>query len=268
MRIPESLRKKYKRQSTKTFTNAVETSSYADNITSVADKIKFDPFLFKKLFDGSLTKTIQHTESLIKKLTVQQIKAILMVGGFSESPMLQERVKSCFRGIDVIIPAEASSSILRGALIFGHSPTSISERVLRYTYGISIYTPFITGKHPESKRENTDSGPQCRDVFNKHVERNQNVKVGEPQVVKSYSPVNKNQKIIPFSIYASDMKDPEYTDVGCKFVGEMQIELQDRKIDVSRKVEVSLTFSGTEIEVKAKDVKTGKYEKASINFLG
>ncbi|XP_060582885.1 heat shock 70 kDa protein 12A-like [Ruditapes philippinarum] len=268
MKIPQTLREQYESKFRQNFKEAVESSSYAENITFVADKMKFDAIVFKKLFDVALAKTIQHTENLIRDPAVRNIKAILMVGGFSESPMLQERVKSCFRGIDVIIPKEASSSILRGALIFGHSPTSISERVLRYTYGVSIYTQFIEGKHQEIKRVMTDSGPKCRDVFSKHVERNQKVKVGEPQVTKTYTTVHRDQKAMAFPIFASEMKDPKYTDVGCKLIGEMRIELPNHDGDLLREVEVSLTFSGTEIEVTARDVKTGKLEKGSIDFHG
>jgi molecular chaperone DnaK (HSP70) len=268
MKIPETLREQYKSKLRQTFKEAVESSSYAENITFVADKMKFDAIVFRKLFDVSLAKTIQHTENLIRDPAARHIKAILMVGGFSESPMLQERVKSCFRGIDVIIPAEASSSILRGALIFGHNPTSISERVLRYTYGVDALIPYIEGKHPENKRFMTDSGLTCRNVFTKHVERNQIVKVGESQISKNYKPPHRDQTSLVFNIYASEMKDPKYTDVGCKFVGNMIIELTDHDGDLSREVEVSLTFSGTEIEVTAHDVKTGKLEKASIDFLG
>ncbi|XP_060582887.1 heat shock 70 kDa protein 12A-like [Ruditapes philippinarum] len=164
MKIPETLREQYKRKFRQTFKEAVESSSYAENITFVADKIKFDAIVFKKLFDVFLAKTIQHTESLIRDPAVRNIKAILMVGGFSESPMIQERVKSCFPGIDVFIPAEASSSILRGALIFGHSPSLISKRVLRYTYGESIYSASIKGENPESRLEMPDTGYQYRDA--------------------------------------------------------------------------------------------------------
>jgi molecular chaperone DnaK (HSP70) len=88
MKIPETLREQFKRKFRQTFKVAVELSSCAKNITFVADKMKFDAIIFRKLFDVSLTKTIQHTENLIRDPAVRQIKAILMVGGFSESPML------------------------------------------------------------------------------------------------------------------------------------------------------------------------------------
>ncbi|XP_053376517.1 heat shock 70 kDa protein 12A-like [Mercenaria mercenaria] len=230
--------------------------------------MKFGVEVFRTLFDESLSKTIQHIEKLLRDLAVSDLRAILMVGGFSDSPMLQEKVKFSFPNIDVIIPAEASYSILRGALIFGHSPKAISERVLKYTYGVEMLTPFIKGRHPESKRVMMDSGPKCKHVFHKHVERNQVVKVGDAQVTQSYHPVNWDQTAISFPVYASELKDPQYTDVGCKYVGEMLVNLPDHDGDFSREVKLSLTFSGTEIEVIGVDEKTGEETKASINFLG
>jgi hypothetical protein len=150
---------------------------------------------------------------------------------------------------------------LRGALIFGHSPTSIIERVLRYTYGVHVYSQFLEGEDPERKRVMTDAGPSSRDVFSKHVERNQKVIVGEPQKTRIYTPVDRDQSGINFPIYASEIKDPVYTVVGCKFLGEIEIGLPDHDGDLLCEVEVSLTLSGTEINVTAHDVKTGKLEK-------
>ena len=72
-----------------------------------------------------------------------------MVGGFSESPMLQHAVKKEFGNLRVIVPREASSSILRGAVAFGHNPKSITQRVLTKTYGFDCLKEFQSDKHPK-----------------------------------------------------------------------------------------------------------------------
>ncbi|XP_053392078.1 heat shock 70 kDa protein 12A-like [Mercenaria mercenaria] len=269
MKIPFSLCQIYERINLKSLEKAVESSEYCENIHFAGGKISFGIEVFRNLFNKSLSKIIQHIEDFLPKQAVCHIRAILMVGGFSESPMLKKEVELLFPSIDVIIPAEASSSIMRGALIFGHIPKSISERVLKYTYGVGTCREFVKDKHPESKLIKTDTGPCCKDVFSKHIERDKVVKVGEPQVILSYFPVYRHQTFILFQVFASKHKDPLYTDDDdCKYVGEMSVMLPDHDGDLRRKVKLSFTFSGTEIKVTAEDEKTGNETKTSLNFLG
>jgi molecular chaperone DnaK (HSP70) len=53
-----------------------------------------------------------------------------MVGGFSESQMLQEHVKSTFPHKTVIIPEDAGLAVLKGAVQFGFNPKVINPRTL------------------------------------------------------------------------------------------------------------------------------------------
>jgi molecular chaperone DnaK (HSP70) len=265
MKFPISLINMYEKVTKQSLSEALSRSKFADDISHTGDKLKFSAEVFKSLFDTSIEKTIGYVKGVIRNTGV---KSILMVGGFSESPLLQQAVKSSFPGVCVIIPKDASSAILRGALIFGHSPKVITERVLKNTYGIKTTCPFEKGIHPESKLLKTDDGDMCDKVFHKHVEKNQLVKVGEAQVQRTYYPVNKSQTAIGFSIYASDLMNPQFTDQGCTYVGNMSVDLQDHDGDLSRAVLVSLTFSGTEIVVNAIDKKTGNETNASIDFLG
>ncbi|XP_060566046.1 heat shock 70 kDa protein 12B-like [Ruditapes philippinarum] len=180
-----------------------------------------------------------------------------MVGGFSESLDLQNAIKSAFKGLDVIVPEEASSCVVKGATIFGHMPKVVSERVLRYTYGIETFEKFVQGRHAPSKRIITDNCSVCQKVFSKHAEVDQKVKVGEPQVWRTYNPQYKSQKHMSFSVCASDKLNPIYTDERCIHIGTLQIDLDDHDGALDREVLVAFTFSGTEIVVQAKDRKTG-----------
>lgn len=265
MKFPLSLLALYMKMKRHKLSDYLKNSRFSNDISISGDKMKFASELIKSLFDNAIVKTIEYLTDVMQD---SDIKAILMVGGFSESPLLQHAVKSAFPGVDVVIPKNASSAILRGALIFGHSPESITERILKYTYGIECMKPFIDGKHPESKRRKTDAGDRCKGCFEKHVEKHQRVKVGKPQIKKSYCPVYKTAKTLSFPVYASEFKNPIYTDQACIYLGEMTIELADHDGDLSREVLVSLTFSGTEIIVTAKDMKTGSRTNARIDFLG
>jgi actin-related protein len=50
------------------------------------------------------------------------ISTILMVGGFSDCPLLHERVTSEFPKLNVICPSDAVATVLKGAVMYGHNP--------------------------------------------------------------------------------------------------------------------------------------------------
>ncbi|XP_060603539.1 heat shock 70 kDa protein 12B-like [Ruditapes philippinarum] len=267
MKFPVSLSKMSERKNRHDLEEFIRDSAeYADQVVFVYDKMKFTAAVFRNLFEKSNSKTIKHMKTVIQDNNLYDLKAILMVGGYSESPMLQEAVKKAFPHLEIIIPNEASSAILKGALIFGHLPEAVTERILKYTYGVDTTVSFLPGKHPNSKRMVTDSGIRCRNVFSKHVEMGQKVKFGHVQVKKSYTPAFRHQRLLSFTIYASTMKNPEYTDVDCFKIGSMTVDTVVGGLDCS--VEVSLMFSGTEIKVEAKVKETGQKTDAVMNFLG
>lgn len=270
MKLPTSLLKLYKQKTRVDFEDMLEHSTYASKITiRGGDKVRFDSTLMKDLFHASINKTVSHVKSILEE-NAHDIGAILMVGGFSESPMLQHAVKKEFRQVKVIIPREASSSILRGAVAFGHNPKSITQRVLPNTYGIRTCVSFKKGTHPEYLKENRNGRELCIKTFSKHVEIGQSVNVGEPQIEKYYWPASENQNLVTVPIYASKLNNPKYTDQGCDKIGEFTVDISNLPADLQRedrKVFVSLTFSGTEITASARLDKTGEITAASFDFL-
>ncbi|XP_060578823.1 heat shock 70 kDa protein 12B-like [Ruditapes philippinarum] len=266
MRFPLSFSKTFEEITKGNLMDAIKASKYAKDIEFCGDKIKISASLFKSLFEHSIGKTINHVTSLLRDANVRKIKTILMVGGYSESPMLQHAIKQAFTGQDVVIPIGASSIILRGALVYGHSPVSIRERVLKYTYGVDSHKSFKEGTDPEHLKVIGANGARCR-VFSKHVEKGQIVKCNEPQVEKSYKTRNKFQSAVDFDIFATEQCNPRYT-TECTLIGKLEIDLPEPEEQPGRRIKVSMTFSGTEIIVKAVDEKTGKNWSVFINFLG
>lgn len=263
--IPISLIDLYKNRTGHSLEKHLSISDYSNEINVVRNKVSLSAKIARSLFKCSTDKVICHMKEILRKTDVN---AILMVGGFSDSPMLQHEVSSHFPDVATVIPKEAVASIMKGALIFGHMPLQLKERVLKYTYGIKTQRDFREGIDPESKRLTTDSGVTCMDVFDKHVQINQRVIVGEPQTERTYSPINKSQRLIFFEIYASKLEDPEFTDKNCMYIGNMSLDLNDFNGDLRRAVKVTMTFSDTEMIVEAKDETTGEETYVAVNFLG
>jgi hypothetical protein len=272
MRFPVSLTDLYNKHSNNDKRTSLASSANAGLIELKRDKMKISNKVFVDLFESSVTKIVDHLKSLLSDGSLKEVKVLLMVGGYSESQVLHRAITETFPGIQVVRPTGASSVVLRGALIYGHNPFSISERILKYTYGTN-YTPlFIDGVHPKSKRFTSKDGRiRCRNAFNKFVTTGQTVKPGETQVTDTYFTPSRRQQAMQFDIYASVNENPVYTDDdGCFEIGRLRIEFDkefyrsDRR---DRKVALSMLFGETEIIVEVEDKCTGKKEITTIDFL-
>ncbi|XP_053408420.1 heat shock 70 kDa protein 12B-like [Mercenaria mercenaria] len=242
-----------------TIKDAIVASKYGKTVELKRDKLKISHSTVEKLFEDSIQQIVKHVQKLMKDERMADVKAILMVGGYSESPLLQRAVKSALPGINIVIPQEASSAVFRGALIFGHNPITITERVLKYTYGINVFMPFVDGKHPENKRRKTDTGDRCGDIFHKLIEKELRVTPGETQVKKYYTSAHKKQAVMRFDIFISEEKTPTYVDdKGCTKIGTIEIDFEDPDDLPGRRVSLTMLLGGTEIIVELEDEKTGK----------
>ena len=264
MKLPLSLIEFYKSETQQDLRDRIAETIYCTQISMSGDKIRIDSELMQGLFTKSITTTVAHVKSILRDSRARDTKAILMVGGFSDSLMLQEAIKKEFSNLMIIIPREASSAIMRGAVIFGHEPSAISQRVLKKTYGIETIVSFQEGTHDKQYKKVTDTGIYCQEIFDKHIEKGTLVDVGKTQTKEEYVPLYHNQKTMGSKTYASDSKDPKYTTRGCQRLGELSVDISDVPGDLDRKVYVSLTFSDTEGRVEG----TNRKVSAKFDFLG
>lgn len=247
---------------------------YKDNIEWKGDKLRMLPDAAKGLFKEACENAAKHLQQLFQIDRVKDVPTILMVGGFSESPLLQSIIRTTLPDKRIIIPADAGLAVLKGAVIFGHDPSVIKERRCRFTYGVKTSLPFISGVHPETKRYVDDDGEAlCLDMFDKHVQSDQSVENGKSQITESYVPTKRDQGLMTFTIYASEDPNPTFvTDAGCVKVGSLDIELSGS--GMGRAVSVQMAFSGTELHVEAWEKGAGckgghgNKAKAKFEFLG
>ena len=111
----------------------MQESRYSKSIKWEGDKLLITPALFESCFEPAcIGIIIDHVHDLLDKPKVEGINTILMVGEFSNSPILQGRIKREFQDYRVVIPNEPGLAVLRGAVLFGHDPSIISERIAKY----------------------------------------------------------------------------------------------------------------------------------------
>lgn len=107
--------------------------------------------------------TIRDIEKLVREqiqTSRAEVKAVLLVGGFGQSPYLRKHLRDCFSpGVQVIAPVDGWTAVVRGALAktLGDisdttAKTFIESRKARENYGTTYQTEFIHGVHDEKKK--------------------------------------------------------------------------------------------------------------------
>ncbi|XP_045203378.2 heat shock 70 kDa protein 12A-like [Mercenaria mercenaria] len=268
--IPASFKELVKKIAGKKLPKAVSKSKYKGKVEVVTGKLKVDVDLLKQLFHESVKSVVDHVGSLLRKPSVQGCKAILMVGGFSESPMLQMNVKKSFPELKLIIPDEAGLAVLKGAVIFGHNPTAIDQRICKFTYGVNVghfKSPFCT--HAPTRVVRVDEGNLiCYDLFMITARIGQSVTLGEEQEEHLVQPIYENQSGIHVEVYATSSPNPQLvTEDGCSKIGQLHVDIPDTSVGTDREFGVSFIFGRTEIEVKVVDKESGEITRTFVDFL-
>ena len=92
----------------------------------------------------------------------------LLVGGYAdlESPLVQKRFREDFAHCYIISPQDSGLVVMKGAVLFGHNPMFISERILRFSYGSAVHNEFDPDIHPQDKLYHDNNGVErCRKRF-------------------------------------------------------------------------------------------------------
>jgi molecular chaperone DnaK (HSP70) len=111
------------------------------------------------IFDQVVDEIIPLVKEQITR-TGKAVKAILMVGGFGQSPYLRDAIRAAVASnIQVLQPAKGWSAVVQGALLQGlriHAPSysrvQVSSRKARRCYGCTATVPFVRREHDITAR--------------------------------------------------------------------------------------------------------------------
>ncbi|NWQ66549.1 HS12A protein, partial [Neopipo cinnamomea] len=232
--------------------------------------LRMSPDAMNALFKPTIDQIVQHLSEVFDKPEVTNVKFLFLVGGFAESPLLQQAVQSVFGSrCRVIIPQDVGLTILKGAVLFGLDPAVIKVRRSPLTYGVGVLNRFVEGKHPPEKLLVKDGTRWCTDVFDKFISADQSVALGET-VTRSYTPAKPSQLVIVINIYSSEQDNVSFiTESGVKKCGTLRLDLTgtDASVPNRREIKTLMQFGDTEIKAMAIDVATSKSVKVGIDFL-
>jgi molecular chaperone DnaK (HSP70) len=222
---------------------------------------------FKPVLDG-LVKTI---EEQFQILAGHQCDILYLVGGFSTSPVLRQRIQQEFKDrIKIVMPAQPGAAIVEGAAAFGMNPESIRSRRSRLTYGCDIRAVFdekldlarkSDRKYDDEKREY-----YMNNRFYSFITAGQSVGIDEV-ITNSFSPPTAATTVVTFTFYATKKEKLRYIDEpGVQKIGEIKVDISSTVGTENRSIEASMNFGKTEIAITVKEVKTGKEYKTNLQF--
>ena len=266
--LPFSFIEHYSRLKGQSVEMAIKRFGNKDIKWSSQGMLRLSPSAMHALFEPVMKDIVRHVSELLRKPELDLVKFMFLVGGFAESPLLQNEIRKAFSSVlRVIIPQDCGLTILKGAVMFGLDPTVVRVRRSALTYGVGVLNKFIPGKHPEEKRIKKDGTEWCTDVFDTFVTSDQSIALGE-KVSRTYTPAKSYQTSTVIGIYCSEKEHVLFTsDPGVRRCGELYLEMPDTTGGKNRELEATMHFGDTEIKCEAMDHTSGKVAKAVIDFL-
>lgn len=207
----------------------------------------------------------------MKSILAQQskpndIKTIILVGGFAKSDFVYECIKKEFSDKEVKRPTDPDLAVLKGAVKFGHFDGIIEMRVCNYTYGVET-NRYRLATDPMDKIKYIGDKHQCTQVFKKMVTIGDKILVND-KVEKTFNASTSDMTKMKINIYRSKEKNPLFvTDKGCELFATMTIHMPDTKGGMERAVKISIEFGKTEITFSGKDENTGRGMKTTMEMI-
>ncbi|WAQ98703.1 HS12A-like protein, partial [Mya arenaria] len=269
LRMPSSFFECHREENHESFQDSVRQTPFSQSVYQRRETLTVNKSHFENFFVDTLMQIEDKLVEVMEKLSKRRytIKALFCVGGFSDCGLVKEKVQAKFSSKHrVIIPAEAIVAIMKGAVIYERDETTIETRLSKYTFGLDWNEDFDPKVHPESKREHTDDGYMCKDIFKVIAKANDSIPTNKPtKIMKSYVKTA-SQTAMEFPFYRT-LTDPPpmfVDDQSCTFMGSMKGSLDDTTGGMDRFVTLKVFLGATTLRAEAVD-KKGRTHR--VNFL-
>jgi molecular chaperone DnaK (HSP70) len=243
----------------------------ADKQDEDDEKIHLSKETMQAFFEPVLDGLVKKVKEQFERLDKRGCDILYLVGGFSTSPILRQRIQQEFGDLveNIVMPPQPGAAIVEGAVSLGLNP-SIRSRRSRLTYGCQACQVYDENRDSDQKSkrqyfEDREDWYICN-RFNSFVLVGESVSENEV-VTKSFSPMSSEQKILGFAFYGTKKKIPRYVDESdVEKLGELDVDISSTVGTGKRDIEVSMNFGKSEIAVTAKDVKTGETYRTALRF--
>jgi hypothetical protein len=149
--------------------------------------------LENEVFMPVVQKVIDLVNIQLRKLPdgERQLDAILVVGGFGQSPYLLQKLRDSFEGrttgaMFIGQPPDGALAICRGAVSFGLRPRLVSNGVTRFSYGLQVKDKAKRGDDPLQKFMGTDGEEYCRNIYAEIIQKGERINSTRVYSMKTY----------------------------------------------------------------------------------
>ncbi|KAL9965717.1 hypothetical protein ACROYT_G029559 [Oculina patagonica] len=241
---------------------------YSEKVSVSSDYLNITMELLGDLHRPIVTKIAEHIKHLLSKQSLQDVKTMFLVGGFSEAQFLRKEISRCFPDKRILIPHDPELAIIRGAVEFAQDPSLLRARVMGKTYGVNTWSRFDPKIHPKEKREVRLHRVYCRDIFHTLVKKGERIDIEETRA-HSFFPINPDSTRFSVRFYSTDQEDAQFfTDPGVVSENvEILIPSPDTTKGLDRELRLDVKFGGTELKVTVTDVESGNVRAASIELV-
>jgi hypothetical protein len=230
----------------------------------------------KSLFDAPVNKILNHISEQLK--SNDSIRYILLCGGFANSNVVQTMVSNHVKqkALMIVVPPNPDGCVLRGSLAYAADSSLIQSRIARFSYSILTTTRFNSEREAKEHHEHVAAGYRngrltwrVNDILSNLCEAGTSIPVDHVVPSTKYYPASDDQTSVRFTLMKTKKtnikfvcQDPDIVECATIIISSDD----GTAFDLSEEFGVRVKFGGSEIEVTAYEVATGKSKKASIRF--
>ena len=265
---------KGKRWKKESVDDLISKSPYANEVSfrKQGNILKLERSVVQKILDISVDAMILCLKAILKECADESITSLLLVGGYSKSDYVKDRIQTSFPNMIIIQLENTQHPVIKGAVVMATRPLDAIERRARFTYGYSCDPPFVDGQDPEELKFYQEGETACKGVFEKLIEVDQVVKYGQHfsrKFCKTTKQENKH-KTKYFVLWRSPLKNPKYCLMPaekCECVGKVKVAPPKAGWPNVVNGEQSLVVKETEFIMTLSIRGIGEVHKTAIDFL-
>ncbi|XP_045158389.2 heat shock 70 kDa protein 12A-like [Mercenaria mercenaria] len=142
IRIPVGLQDAIREEYNASFADVLQDTTYVDRIHYRRNKMILKHSVMEELFQRTVQSIMEKLQNLLQDMVAigEFISVLVMVGGFSESKYVRQRMQAEMQGVRVIYPPEGSLAVMKGAVKMGFRRQNpvIKERRAQFNYGFKL----------------------------------------------------------------------------------------------------------------------------------